>query len=374
MTQLAQMSQNTNAEKVVLTYFGAYPARDGAAIESVMAEDFHFTSPVGNRIDRKTCFEHFGCLGLVALSILVGCNLALAQAQAQGKTSPLATELGKEFASETATVNGITLHYVRGGNGPPIILIHGFPQDWFEYHAIMPRLAKRFTVIAVDLRGIGGSTATAGGYDAANMAEDVHQLVSALKLERVYFVGHDLGGMVTYAFVRRYPQATRGAMILDVPIPGIEGWDEIQGDPSVWHVRFMQVPGLPEKLVAGRQADYLGYFFNFGKFTPSDVAHYVKAYATPAQLHAAFEMYRAFPANAQFNATQRGPNDVPLFFAAGDGSPFAKLVPKIAEGLRANGCTHVETGVIRGSVHYVVEDQPEAVADFIEQYASLHSK
>jgi pimeloyl-ACP methyl ester carboxylesterase len=271
-------------------------------------------------------------------------------------------------------VNGTTLHYVRGGKGPPIILIHGFPQDWFEYHAIMPRLAKRFTVIAADLRGIGGSKATAGGYDAANMAEDVHQLVSALKLERVYIVGHDLGGMVTYAFVRRYPQVTRGAMILDVPIPGIEGWDEIQGDPSLWHVRFMQVPGLPEKLVAGRQADYLSYFFNFGKFTPNDVAHYVKAYATPAQLHAAFEMYRAFPANAQFNAAQRGPNDVPLFFGAGDGSPFAKLVPKIAAGLRANGCTRVETGVIGGSVHYVVQDQPGAVADLIEQYASRHSK
>jgi pimeloyl-ACP methyl ester carboxylesterase len=325
-------------------------------------------------IDRKTCYKRFGRLWLALLSVLLVCNIVLAQAQAQGKTSPRATEPGYEFASETATVNGTTLHYVRGGKGPPIILIHGFPQDWFEYRAIMPRLAKRFTVIAVDLRGIGGSKATAGGYDAANMAEDVHQLVSALKLERVYIVGHDLGGMVTYAFVRRYPQVTRGAMILDVPIPGIEGWDEIQGDPSLWHVRFMQVPGLPEKLVAGRQADYLGYFFNFGKFTPGDVAHYGKAYATPVQLHAAFEMYRAFPANAQFNAAQHGANDVPLFFAAGDGSPFAKLVPKIAAGLRANGCTHVETGAIRGSVHYLVQDQPEAVADFIEQYASPHSK
>src|ERR1700692_4428968 len=132
---------------------------------------------------------------------------------------PLATGLSKDFRSETATVNGIKLHYVRGGKGPAVILIHGFPQDWFEYHSIMPRLAKRFTVIAVDLRGIGGSKATAGGYDAANMAEDIHQLLSALKLERVYIAGHDLGGMVTYAFVRRYPQVTRGAMILDVPIP-----------------------------------------------------------------------------------------------------------------------------------------------------------
>ena len=65
------------------------------------------------------------------------------------------------------------------------------------------------------------------------------------------------------------------------------------------------------------------------KFTPSEVAHYVKAYSTAAQLHAAFEMYRAFPANEKFNQGQRGPNDVPLFVGAGDGSPFAKLIPKM---------------------------------------------
>jgi pimeloyl-ACP methyl ester carboxylesterase len=107
------------------------------------------------------------------------------------------------FLLESAKVNGTTLHYVRGGQGPPLILIHGFPQDWFEFHAIMPRLANPFTVIAVALRGVGGSTSTPGGYDAANMAEDVYQLVSELKLERVYIVGHDIGGMVACAFVRR---------------------------------------------------------------------------------------------------------------------------------------------------------------------------
>src|ERR1700730_10853271 len=111
-------------------------------------------------------------LGLVALSLSAVCAMVPSPAQAQEKMSPLATELGKDFASENMTVNGTSLHYVRGGKGPAIILIHGFPQDWFEYHAIMPRLAKRFTVIAVDLRGIGGSTATPNGYDAANMAGD----------------------------------------------------------------------------------------------------------------------------------------------------------------------------------------------------------
>jgi pimeloyl-ACP methyl ester carboxylesterase len=308
------------------------------------------------------------------LSVLLVWGSWPAEAKAQEQIGPLATGLSKDFGSETATVNGIKLHYVRGGKGPAVILIHGFPQDWFEYHAIMPRLAKQFTVIAIDLRGVGGSTTTTTeGYDAANMAQDVHQLATALKLERVYIVGHDLGGQVTYAFVRLYPEATRGAMILDTPIPGIEGWDEIQGHPAMWHARFMQVPGLPEKLVAGRQADYFSYFFHFGKFTPSEEAHFVKAYANPEQLHAVFEMYRAFPANAQFNAAQRGRNDVPLFLAAGDGSPFANFVPKIAEGLRANGCTHVESGLIRGAVHYVVEDQPEEVTDLIERYGSPHS-
>jgi pimeloyl-ACP methyl ester carboxylesterase len=267
-------------------------------------------------------------------------------------------------------VNGITLHYVRGGSGPAVILIHGFPQDWSEYRAIMPQLSKHFTVIAVDLRGVGGSSAPSGGYDAASMAEDVYQLTAALKLEHPYVVGHDIGGMVAFAYARRHPEATRGAMILDVPLPGIAGWDEIQGDPSVWHFHFMQVPGLAEKLVDGRQAEYFNYFFSFGKFSPSEVTHLVNSYATPAQLHAAFEMYRAFPADALWNLAQRGANPVPLFLGAGDKSPFAKLIPKMADDLRANGFTHVSTGLIEGGVHYLVQDQPNAVAQLIAKYAA----
>jgi pimeloyl-ACP methyl ester carboxylesterase len=248
-------------------------------------------------------------------------------------------------------------------------LIHGFPQDWYEYRAIMPRLAKRFTVIAVDLRGIGGSSVLSGSYEAANMAEDICQLVTALKLQHVYVVGHDIGGMVAYALVRRHPEVTRGAMILDVALPGLAGWEETQGHPAFWHVPFMQVPKLPEQLVEGRQAAYLGYFFSFGKFSPREAAHYVSAYQTPEQLHALFEMYRAFPANAQFNISQHGPIDVPLLLATGEKSPFASLAPKMAHDLRSREFAHVETGTIPDSVHYLLQDQPEAVADLIEQHA-----
>lgn len=308
---------------------------------------------------------------VIGLAVVFVCGVAYAQAETENQSS-LVAALGPSFVSQTANVNGLTLHYVRGGSGPAVILIHGFPQDWYEYHAIMPRLAKRFTVIAIDLPGVGGSSASAGGYEAATMATDVQQLAASLKLEHVYVVGHDIGGMVAYAYVRRYPQTLRGAMILDVPLPGIDGWDEIQGNPVMWHVRFMQVPGLAEKLVAGRQADYFAYFFQYGKITPEEAAHFDRAYASAAQIHAVFEMYRAFPANAKFNAAQKNEINVPLFLAAGDGSPFASMTPEIAEALRAKGCRNVEMGLIAGAVHYVVEDQPDEVAALIEQHAAMH--
>ena len=322
-------------------------------------------SPVGLCVAIGSRFK-----GYMALAILVIGAMTPPQAHGQEQSRSTSTGLSRAFTSGTAAVNGITLHYVRGGSGAAVILIHGFPQDWAEYRAIMPQLSKRFTLIAVDLRGVGGSSAPSAGYDAANMAEDVYQLTAALKLVRPYVVGHDIGGMVAFAYARRHPETTRGAMILDVPLPGIAGWEEIQGDPSVWHFHFMQVPRLAEKLVDGRQAAYFSYFFSFGKFSPSEVTHFVSSYATRAQLHGALEMYRAFPENALWNRAQHGANPVPLFLGAGDKSPFAKLIPKMANDLRANGFTRVSTGLIEGGVHYLVQDQPNAVAQLIEKYAA----
>jgi len=219
------------------------------------------------------------------------------------------------------------------------------------------------------LRGMGGSTATPSGYDAANMAEDIHQLAEQLHLERIYVVGHDLGGMVAYAFARRYSETTRGAMILDVPLAGIGPWDEIQTLPQVWHIRFHQTPELPEKLLAGRQAIYFRYFLGGPHFSDADVAHYADSYATPEKLRSIFEFYRAFPEDAKFNAAQRSPTNVPLLLAAGEKSPFNKYVPAIAQALREHGCINVKTDIIKGSSHYVADEQPEIVANLIEQYA-----
>jgi alpha-beta hydrolase superfamily lysophospholipase len=114
-------------------------------------------------------------------------------------------ELGGGFVAETAGVNGTAIHYVRGGRGPTVVLLHGFPQDWYAWRRIMPRLSKRFTVVAVDLRGVGGSAPSADGYAAVDLARDVHQLIGGLKLGPAHLVGHDIGGCVAYAFARGRP-------------------------------------------------------------------------------------------------------------------------------------------------------------------------
>lgn len=307
----------------------------------------------------------------LAVFVLAACAAIHCQVPPNQQVDPALVELGGGFVSDTARVNGTTLHYVRGGTGPAVILLHGFPEDWYAYHRVMPRLAKQFTVIAVDLRGIGSSAATASGYDAANMAEDVHQLAERLHLEHVYVVGHDIGGMVAYAFARRYPETSRGVMLLDAPVPGLGPWETVKANRITWHINFQQTPDLPEQLIAGREAIYLRHFLDSDTFSDADVARYVKSYAAPDHLRAALEIYRAFPANEKFNAGQQSAIGLPLVLAPGENSPFEKLMPSFAEALRDHGCVNLKIEVIKNSVHYVVDEQAEAVADLIQRYASL---
>jgi len=310
-------------------------------------------------------------LQALAVSVVTACAALPGQSPSKQAPDPGLATLGGGFVSGTAQANGTTLHYVRGGTGSAVILLHGFPEDWYAYHRIMPLLAKQFTVVAVDLRGIGGSAATAGGYDAANMAEDVHQLVEHLHLHHVYVVGHDIGGMVAYAFALRYPETSRGVMMLDAPLPGLGSRDAVKTSRITWHINFHQTPELPEQLIAGREAIYFRHFLDRDTFSDADVARYARAYAAPEHLRALLEIYRAFPANEKFNAAQQSAISLPLVLASGENSPFEKLMPSFAEALRDHGCTNVKIEVIKNSVHYVADEQPEAVAELIKRYATL---
>lgn len=305
-------------------------------------------------------------IGLAAIVAVAGSSVAVARA-VRAKIDRGRRDKGLSFG--TARVHGAVLHFARSGRGPALILIHGFPQDWSEWRPIIARLARRYTVVAVDLRGIGQSTAGSARFDAATMAADVHELAAALKLNRPYVVGHDLGGMVAHAYARVFPKDLRGAMILDVPVPGLDGWDEVVSGPGAWHVGFMQTPDLPETLVAGRHAAFLGHFLAMGDHSDEQTAEALKAYTSPAQFHAACEMYRAFPDNVAFGQDQRGLIDVPIVYGTGDESPFAELAERIVAALRDSGFSNVSGAMVPDAVHYLVADNPDGVAALIEQHA-----
>jgi pimeloyl-ACP methyl ester carboxylesterase len=307
-------------------------------------------------------------LGIAALGVaLAGSGYAIARAVAP-RLAARKRDRGLSFG--TARVHGAVLHFARAGRGPAVFLLHGFPQDWHAWRAVIDRLAKRFTIIVPDLRGIGGSTAGSDKFDTATMASDIRDLAKALKLDRPYVVGHDIGGQVAHAFALQFPQATRGVMILDTPLPGIDGWDECLAYPGLWHVGFLQTPELPETLLAGRHAPFFEHMLGFADFADGQVAESLKAYGSATQLHAACEIYRAFDRNVRFTREHTGANDAPLVLAMGARSPLAALAPRIARGLRDSGFAKVEEATVADAGHFLVNDQPDAVAALIERHAA----
>ena len=324
-----------------------------------------------------------------AVWLVVGCEKQSGAASEIGPAgasrAPIAAAVVVEavpagFTSATAKVNGTTLHYVVGGQGPALILIHGFPENWSAFATIMPGLASKFRVIAVDLRGIGGSTPVQGDHETATMAEDTHQLALKLGLDRPYVVGHDIGGGVAYAIARLHPDAIRGAMILDVPIPGVDPWDQIKVNPALWHFGFHRAPGLAEKLLAGREAVYFDYFLRDKVADPKSISdeaisRYARAYSQPGQMAAAMNMYRAKDGE-KFGKERRGPLEVPLVLVGGavPHKGFGELLPAVAKGLKDAGARSVAVETIGGSGHYVIDEKPAEVATLIERYASAGAR
>lgn len=300
----------------------------------------------------------------------LGCGNTL---RAPAEPDSAVVSRGAPVSFGDADVNGTTLHYARAGAGPALILLHGFPEDSSAYREILPRLSSRFSVVTPDLRGVGASAPSTAGFDIANVAEDIHQLAERLELEQPFVVGHDIGGIVAYALARSHPAGLRGVMLLDVPIPGLDPWDELKCSPDLWHFGFFQSTGLPELLLLGQEALFIREFLNRGLRQPSvvsdaDAARYARAYTGAERLRAGLGFYRAFPAAEASNRAQTAPTDLPIVVVGSDGG-FAPLLPKLREALKAHGWRSVASEVVRDSGHYVLDEQPERVSVLIERYA-----
>ena len=272
---------------------------------------------------------------------------------------------GTEFTSNTAEVNGVELHYVIGGQGDPVVLVHGWPQTWREWEEVMPGLAENYTVIAVDLRGAGESSIEESGYDKRTLAADIHELVLALDLAPVHFVGHDIGGMVGYAFAHDYPESTRTYTFVDVPLPGIEPfWTQI--NLLAWHFGFFQQPEVPETLIEGQEEYFLREFLREQAAAPdalpeSMFEHTLGAYSDMDRFSATLGYYRAFPEDDEDNRTfAETPLALPVLAVGGEAS-----AGPIIRGLANAVATDPEVAVIADAGHWISEVQPEALLEVL---------
>src|SRR6188472_4476770 len=158
--------------------------------------------------------------GIFASSLILNQNQA-AMAQQQQRLSGMSFQMDNmTFSHHTASVNGIQLHYVIGGHGDPIVLLHGWPETWYAWHKVMPALAKKYTVIAPDLRGLGDSSKPATGYDGKTVSEDIHQLVTQLGFKTIFLVGHDWGTQVAYTYAAAHPTEVKRLAVMELTIPG----------------------------------------------------------------------------------------------------------------------------------------------------------
>ena len=195
------------------------------------------------------------------------------------------------FSHHMASVNGIQLHYVIGGQGEPVVLLHGWPETWYAWHHIMPALAKNYTVVAPDLRGLGDSSKPLTGYDGKTLAEDIHQLVTQLGFKTIFLVGHDIGTVVAYPYAAEHPSEVKRLVVIESPIPGFFP----PGIPPAWHIIFHQTPGMYQKpLVEGKEMMYLSWFYNNEAYnsaaiTQADINEYVSHYSAPGGMRAGFE-------------------------------------------------------------------------------------
>ncbi|MCW5771288.1 MAG: alpha/beta hydrolase [Rhodospirillaceae bacterium] len=252
-------------------------------------------------------------------------------------------------------------HYLVAGNGPPIVLLHGFAQSSHMWRPLMMRLAARHTVLAVDLRGAGLSDRPAGGYTKAEMARDIHALMERLGHKRIAIVGHDIGLMVAYAYAAQYPGDVDRVALLDAFLPGVGQWQSVWLLRDLWHFHFYGE--TPLKLVTGRERIYLEHFWNdfaadrHRSVPERDRRFYAALFARPGAVRAGFEWFRAFARDAEdFAGFAKTPLKMPMLVLTGEKASGNFL---IQQARMVN--TNVEGVVIPGAGHWLMEEAPGQV-------------
>ena len=282
------------------------------------------------------------------------------------------------FTSRYIDTGELRLHTVIGGEGPPLLLVHGWPENWYAWRLVMPELARDFEVIAVDQRGMGLSDKPAGGYDAGTLADDLVALMDALGHERFAVVGHDTGYIIGYALAADHPDRVARVALAEIPgAPGVSLAPPLfVPEPinnRVWHLAFNRVNDeLTQQLVRGREDIFFGYEFAIQggqKGLPDEVLrYYFDLYSDPDVLRGSFGLYRALDATLAQNAERKNrPLTMPVL-AIGGAESWGE---EVGNGMKL-AADDVQSVVIPGAGHWVAEQAPEemlaALTEFLAPY------
>ncbi|UGT54924.1 alpha/beta fold hydrolase [Nocardia asteroides] len=312
-----------------------------------------------------------GIAALVALLTLcsAACATTADEVPAYARITHGDPAFERTFRHEFADVDGVRMHYVTGGSGPPVVLLHGWPQTWYGWWPIMPTLAEKHTVYAIDLPGLGDSTGAPSDYSKATLARYVHTLVAErLGVRDARIIGHDFGAAVAYQYASRFPDDTARLGYLDLPLPG-PAVDAATYRSMSWHIAFHSQREVPEAVVADDVREYLSLFYPqvafggtaFGgtarrsPFTDADIDEYARTYGEPESLAGGFELYRTLDRDVR-DTIDSAPTNIPTLLMTAQG----QLDP-----VRATVATRM-TNIVRAvdvprAGHWLVEEKPEVV-------------
>jgi pimeloyl-ACP methyl ester carboxylesterase len=299
-------------------------------------------------------------------SVLAGAALVLplvAPAPAAAEVKPFPAS----FRAEQMQVTGGTQYVRIDGQGPAVLLLHGFGDTGDMWEPLATVLVKDHTVIVPDLRGMGLSSHPEAGYEKVAQARDIAGILDQLKIEKFALVTHDIGNMVGYALAAQYPDRVTKWVIMDAPLPGLGNWNAQLTNPKVWHFNF-RGPDV-ERLVAGRERILLDRFYNELSANPAGIDdptrdHYAALYARPGAIHDAFSgQFAAFTRDAEDNKAlfaKIGKLPMPVLAIGGDHSYGAAMQSELA-----SVASNVRGIVITNSGHWIMEEQPQQAVGVI---------
>src|SRR6516225_5445771 len=266
---------------------------------------------------------------------------------------------GEPVASRFAKIEGKELHYLIAGQGPALILLHGYTQTSRMWRPLIDKLKDKFTVIAPDLPGIGDSDIPKNGSDMKTAAIRIHALAKSIGVTKARVVGHDIGLMVAYAYAAQFSTEVEKLVVMDAFLPGVAGWELAYNNDNLWHFRFHGP--TPETLVKGREKAYFAYFWNdlaadkHRSLKQADRNAYIAAYSRPGRMRAGWAYFAAWPGTAKdFAQMAKTELTMPVLSIAGEKASAAILSPQMK--LVASTVTVVE---MKDTGHWLMEERPE---------------